>query len=65
MTERVKGAIYCPICHKSKAIAFESASGKASIQCPKCGRFITIDLGEMTASEGEAYKGANKLMTAK
>ena len=60
--EKIKGAIRCPVCKKEKVIAYEGASGKASVRCHKCGRYLLVDWDKMTAQENEACKGAYKMV---
>ena len=51
-----------PVCKKEKVIAYESASGKSSVRCHNCGRYLLVDWDKMTAQENEACKGAYKMV---
>ena len=62
VTEKVKGVISCPICKKGKVIAYESASGKSSVGCHNCGRYLLADWENMTAGENNACKKAKKMV---
>jgi len=57
----VKGAIPCPCCLKEKIIAYRGASGKSSVRCRNCGKFILVDYDKMTAILVKAHKGAYKI----
>lgn len=60
--DKIKGAIRCPVCKKEKVIAYESASGKSSVRCHNCGRYLLVDWDKMTAQENEACKGAYRMV---
>lgn len=60
VTEKIKGAIRCPICHKGKIIAYEGSSGKASVGCPKCPGLLLVDYDAMTAVPNTQCKDAYK-----
>lgn len=60
VTEKIKGAIRCPICHKGKIIAYEGSSGKASVECPKCPGLLLVDYDAMTAVPNTQCKNAYK-----
>ena len=60
VTEKIKGAIRCPICHKGKIIAYEGSSGKASVGCPKCPGLLLVDIDAMTAVPNTRCKNAYK-----
>ena len=62
VTEKVKGVIPCPICKKGKVIAYESASGKSSVGCHNCGRYLLVDWDKLTAVENKACKNAYKMV---
>lgn len=62
LMEKVKGVIPCPICKKGKVIAYESASGKSSVGCHNCGRYLLVDWDKMTAIENKACKDAYKMV---
>lgn len=49
-------SIKCPICGKGKFIDVCNSSGKNSVACCKCNRFIVIDWDKMTAKPGETIK---------
>lgn len=60
VTEKIKGAIRCTICHKGKIIAYEGSSGKASVGCPKCPGLLLVDYDAMTAVPNTQCKNAYK-----
>lgn len=62
LMEKVKGVIPCPICKKGKVIAYESASGKSSVGCHNCGRYLLVDWDKMIAVENKACKDAYKMV---
>lgn len=57
MSDSFKGMIQYPCC-SHKALVYEGASGKVSIPCTRCGKYILFDYDKMTASIGGAAKGA-------
>lgn len=57
--EKIKGQILFPCCPKEKTMAYESSHGRASIKCPRCGKFVTIDFDSLTAYPSRAVRGAS------
>ena len=58
MSDSLKGMIQFPCCTNNKALVHKGASGKASIPCTRCGKYILFDYDIMTASIISAAKGA-------
>jgi len=55
---KLKGMISYPCCPQKKAAVEESAHGRATHQCPNCGKYVEFNYDDMTARRVNAYKGA-------
>ena len=56
--DNIKGKIPYPCCPHRSAIVSKDASGKISVPCPNCGRFVLLDPIRMTAKLIKPCKGA-------
>lgn len=56
--ESIKGMILYPCGCGRKALVYESARGRVSVPCPRCGKYALFDYDHMTASICGAAKGA-------
>lgn len=57
--EKFRTMIPYPCCPQHKAGVEISAHGKASHQCPNCGKFVEFDYDNETARVVNAYRGAS------
>ena len=57
--EQFRTMIPYPCCPQHKAGVEMSAHGKASHQCPSCGKYIEFDYDKETARIVKAYRGAS------
>lgn len=53
-----KRTIKCPVCDKGRFINVDHASGKISVKCETCHKFILIDWDRMEAEKTEPIKYA-------
>lgn len=53
-----KRIIKCPNCNKGKFFDIEKSTGKNSVTCDKCHRYILLDWDKMTAKVSSAIKAS-------
>ena len=56
--KKIKGMIEYPCCPKETVIVYETAQGRFSSKCPRCGKFVLFDTDQMTAEICAPLKGA-------
>ena len=50
--------LICPVCKKGKFFDIEKSTGKNSVTCDKCHRYILLDWDKMTAKVSSAIKAS-------
>ena len=55
-TERLKGIILFPCCHREKVLVYELSRGRTSNKCPRCGEYAIFDYDHMTAERATAKR---------
>ena len=55
----LKGRIPYHCCPKESMMVYVGTRGRASVKCPKCGKFVEFDYDSMTSKPGEAIRGAS------
>lgn len=56
---KLNGMIEFPCCKKEKVMIYEGTSGRCSVKCPRCGKYVIFDYDKMEAVLGAAIRGAS------